>query len=459
MEWDTLLSLADSNSEIAQAAESFEDGEMGPQSVSPAIPWAAFSTGQAVELAQSSSDILDHQTAQSVGSCSAEAVSLPEDVSNYALRAESGENAFIEQATLMEKSKHVQQMPQSSLVIVPASTSLPEKRDPVGVLARHMVPVEVDNVEACYKETSETIEAKLSTAEEKEFGIKEEMFETYSKLEEHLQEKETEQISYEDCYNQIQGKHKQELEDLRKAGHDALSIIIEEFKALTKSAVQQEQEASRIHLQSATERQLQKCEELLNTQHEQLLDLLEEEKFALQNKIKEALEEQAKQHKNTLERCIAEERLRSTEAMGEVVKAEKEIIMEAVLKAVQEERERMEKIQLEKRELWEIERCKDQEKFEQAIQAAFQEEREKNQEAIREAVNQERKRTEKAVTEAIQKAREDTIKYIKEQKRLDQVARQRNLASLELFLSCAQRQLSALLEDIPVAIEQDSEQP
>ncbi|XP_048404956.1 coiled-coil domain-containing protein 91-like isoform X1 [Stegostoma tigrinum] len=445
-----------------EAAESFEDGEMGTQSVSPAIPWAAFSTvGQALELAQNSSDVPEHVTAKSVGSCTVEAVSLPEDESNYTLKAESEENAVLEQGTLMEEGKHVQQRSQPSLNILPALTSLPEKRDPQSgdVLAGHMVAVETNKVETCYKETLENIESQLSTADEKELRIKQEMFEKFSKLEEHLQEGKTEEISYEDSYNQLQDKHKQELEDLRKAGHDALSIIIEEFKALTKSAVQQQQEASRKHLQSAIERQMQKCEELLNTQHERLLDLLEKEKCVLQNKLKETLEEQTKQHKDTLERCIAEERLRSTEAMGEVVKAEKEIITEAVLKAVQEERERMEKIQLEKRELWEIERCKDQEKFEQSIQAAFQEEREKNQEAIREAVNHERRRAEKAITEVIHKAREDTIKYIKEQKRLDQVARQRNLASLELFLSCAQRQLSALLEDTPVATEQDSEQP
>ncbi|GCB72211.1 hypothetical protein scyTo_0009060 [Scyliorhinus torazame] len=29
-----------------EAAESFEDGEMGTQSISPAIPWAAFSAGK-----------------------------------------------------------------------------------------------------------------------------------------------------------------------------------------------------------------------------------------------------------------------------------------------------------------------------------------------------------------------------------------------------------------------------
>lgn len=64
---------------------------------------------------------------------------------------------------------------------------------------------------------------------------------------------------------------------------------------------------------------------------------------------------------------------------GLLTQAEKEIITEAVLKAVQVERERMERIQMEKRELWEIERGKDQERLEQAIQEALQEERNKSQ--------------------------------------------------------------------------------
>lgn len=38
-------------------------------------------------------------------------------------------------------------------------------------------------------------------------------------------------------------------------------------------------------------------------------------------------------------------------------------------------------------------------------------------------------------------------------KQLDQVIRQRSLSSLELFLSCAQKQLSALIATEPVDIE------
>ncbi|XP_051886510.1 coiled-coil domain-containing protein 91-like [Pristis pectinata] len=443
-----------------EAAENFEDGETGTQSVSPAIPWAAFSAGPGVELGQRNPpDILINQTTQSFGKNISKSALFPDIEPDSDLRVESMESAIAEQIPSSEK---VQQTSQLLFDNVVASATLQEKDPRQSTdLAECPMPIETHKLEVKSKETLENVEEKLSAAEKEKLEMKKalaEMFEKYSTLEEeYLQEKKAEEAAHQDHYNQLQEKHKQQLEDLRKAGHGALSIIIDEFKALTKSAVLQQQETSRTCLQSAIEKQMQKCEELLTAQHEQFVELLEKEKCALQDKIKEALEEQTKQHKDVLEKCVVEERLRSTEAMEKVVQAEKEIITEAVLKAVQVERERMEKIQMEKRELWEIERGKDQEKFEQAIQEALQEERNKSQEAIREAVNQERKKSKKAVEETIQKAREDMVKYIKEQKRLDQMAQQRNLTSLGLFLSCAQKQLSALLEDMPLAVEQDIE--
>ncbi|XP_072123734.1 coiled-coil domain-containing protein 91-like [Mobula birostris] len=443
-----------------EAAENFEDGEMGTQSVSPAIPWAAFSAGPGVELGQRNPpNVLVNETTQSFGKNTSKSVLFVDTEPGSDLRVESMENATVEQISSSEKVQETSPSLSDS-VIAPGTLQENDPRHSAD-LADSPLPIEANKIEVKSKETLEDVEAKLSAAEKEKFEMKKalaEMLEKYSKLEEeYLQEKKAEEISHQDHYNQLQEKHKQQLEDLRKAGNDALSIIIEEFKALTKSAVMQQQETSRICLQSAIEKQMQKCEELLNTQHEQLVEVLEKEKCALQDKIKEALEEQTKRHKELLEKCVVEERLRSTEAMEKVVQAEKEIITEAVLKAVQVEREKMEKVQMEKRELWEIERGKDQEKFEQAIQEALQEERNKSQEAIREAVSQERKKSKKAIEETLQKTKEDMAKYIKEQKRLDQVAQQRNLTSLGLFLSCAQKQLSTLLEDMPLAVEQDTE--
>jgi len=134
-------------------------------------------------------------------------------------------------------------------------------------------------------------------------------------------------------------------------------------------------------------------------------------------------------------------------------KLEKEAMKDAVLKAIEEERKNLEKAHAEERELWKTEHAKDQEKVSQAIQKAIQEQRKISQETVKAAIIEEQKRSEKAVEEAVKRTRDELIEYVKEQKRLDQVIRQRSLSSLELFLSCAQKQLSALIATEPVDIE------
>lgn len=126
---------------------------------------------------------------------------------------------------------------------------------------------------------------------------------------------------------------------------------------------------------------------------------------------------------------------------------------DAVLKAIEEERKNLEKLHAEERELWKTEHAKDQEDVSQAIQKAVREQREISQETVKAAIMEEQKRSEKAVEEAVRRTRDELIEYIKEQKRLDQVIRQRSLSSLELFLSCAQKQLSALIATEPADIE------
>uniref|UniRef100_A0A8D0H0P4 Uncharacterized protein n=1 Tax=Sphenodon punctatus TaxID=8508 RepID=A0A8D0H0P4_SPHPU len=129
----------------------------------------------------------------------------------------------------------------------------------------------------------------------------------------------------------------------------------------------------------------------------------------------------------------------------------------AILKAVEEERRNMEKIHAEEREIWQAERTKDNEKIPKAIEDAVQEQRKNSQRVVKAAIMEEQKRSEKAVEEAVKKTREELMEYIKEQKRLDQVVRQRSLSSLELFLSCAQKQLNSLLNEEPVSEVQKRE--
>ncbi|XP_066855787.1 coiled-coil domain-containing protein 91 isoform X5 [Anser cygnoides] len=231
-----------------------------------------------------------------------------------------------------------------------------------------------------------------------------------------------------------QEKHKQELEDMRQAGHEALSIIVEEFKALLQSTIQRQEAAIEKQYILAIEKQSHKCEELLNAQHQRLLDILEAEKEVLSEKIEEALMQQSEKHKEVLDKCLDEERERSKEAVAAAMKAEKKIVQEAVLKAVEEERRNMEKIHEEERKMWETERDRHKEKIAQAVREAMQEQRKHNQEIVKEALMEEQKRSEKAIEEAVKRMREDLVEYIKEQKRIIQVAFQVCLTTSERHL-------------------------
>ncbi|XP_045685803.1 coiled-coil domain-containing protein 91 isoform X5 [Phyllostomus hastatus] len=235
----------------------------------------------------------------------------------------------------------------------------------------------VSNIQLQQKISS--LEMKLKVSEEEKQRIKKDvelLLEKHSVLEkDFLKEKEQEAISFQDRYKELQEKHKQELEDMRKAGHEALSIIVDEYKALLQSSVKQQVEAIEKQYISAIEKQAHKCEELLNAQHQRLLEMLEVEKDLLKEKIKEALTQQSQEQKEIFERCLEEERQRNKETLVSAAKLEKEAMKVEVLKAIEEERKKLDKAHAEERELWKTEHAKDQEQVSQAIEKAIQEQR------------------------------------------------------------------------------------
>ncbi|CAO2607242.1 Coiled-coil domain-containing protein 91 [Lemmus lemmus] len=266
-----------------------------------------------------------------------------------------------------------------------------------------------------------SLESKLKVSEEEKQRIKKDvdsLMEKHSVLEkDFLKEKEQDALSFQARYRELQEKHKQELEDMRKAGHEALSIIVDEYK------------------------------------HQRLLEVLDTEKELLREKIQEALAQQSQEQKETLGKCLQEEMQRNKETLESAVKLEKEAMKDVITKAVEEERKNLEKVHAEEREMWKAEHARDQEKVAEAIQAALQEQRTLSQEAVKAAIAEEQKKGEKVVEEAVKRTRDELVEYLREQRRLDQVTRQRSLSSLELFLSCAQKQLNALIATEPVDVE------
>ncbi|XP_044770841.1 coiled-coil domain-containing protein 91 isoform X6 [Neomonachus schauinslandi] len=406
-----------------EAAEIFDGGNGETQTTSPAIPWAAFPTVSGVHLSPASPEIvLDHDHATSVGCLSSEPIiSSPENThTDSSIVSQTVPKAQIQQST----HTHL------DISLFPLGLNDEKSNGTIALVDDSEDPgANVSNIQLQQKISS--LEIKLKVSEEEKQRIKkdvESLMEKHSVLEkDFLKEKEQEAISFQDRYKELQ--------------------------ALLQSSVKQQVEAIEKQYISAIEKQAHKCEELLNTQHQRLLEMLDTEKELLKEKIKEALVQQSQEQKEILEKCLEEERQRNKEALVSATKLEKEAMKDAVLKAIEEERKNLEKAHAEERELWKTEHAKDQEKVSQAILKAIQEQRKISQETVKAAIIEERKRSEKAVEEAVKRTRDELIEYVKEQKRLDQVIRQRSLSSLELFLSCAQKQLSALIATEPVDIE------
>ncbi|VFV42007.1 coiled-coil domain-containing protein 91 [Lynx pardinus] len=397
-----------------EAAEIFDGGNGETQTTSPAIPWAAFPTVSGVHLSPASPEIiLDHDhSSPSVGCLSSEPIiSSPENThTDDSIVSQTVPKAQIQQST----HTHL------DISLFPLGLNDEKSNGTIALVDdSEDLGANVSNIQLQQKISS--LEIKLKVSEEEKQRIKkdvESLMEKHSVLEkDFLKEKEQEAISFQDRYKELQDKHKQELEDMRKAGHEALSIIVDEYK------------------------------------HQRLLEMLDTEKELLKEKIKEALIQQSQEQKVIFEKCLEEERQRNKEALLSAAKLEKEAMKDAVLKAIEEERKNLEKAHAEERELWKTEHAKDQEEVSQAIQKAIQEQRKISQETVKAAIIEEQKRSEKAVEEAVKRTRDELIEYVKEQKRLDQVIRHRSLSSLELFLSCAQKQLSALIATEPVDIE------
>ncbi|KAF2979783.1 hypothetical protein EK904_012807, partial [Melospiza melodia maxima] len=357
----------------AHAAESYEFGNGEKQTTSPAIAWAAFPT--VPEVHRSADVLLEHSVPSSC--------LLPSDP--FIL---SSDNV----TTVIQTGKGVinpavpEEQAQADVPV--ASSNATEDKALADVETKR-----TNEPKSCLQEAVANLETKLCSAEEEKLKIKKELeylLEKHSALEmDFLKEKKGKVLPHQDHYKTLQfkEKHKQELEDMRKAGHEALTIIVEEFKALLQSTVQQQEAAIEKQYILAIEKHSHKCQELLDAQE-------------------------------ILDKCLDEERQRGKEALAAAAKAEKEVVQEAVLKAVEEERRNMEKIHAEERKLWEAERDSHREKIAQAVSEAMQEQRKQNQELVKEALLEEQKRSEKAIEEAVKRTTEELMEYMKEQKRV-----------------------------------------
>jgi hypothetical protein len=183
--------------------------------------------------------------------------------------------------------------------------------------------VDTAKLQEANKKTEEA-ERKLSLIEQEKLRIQkdhEALVRKHEVLAKQLGEQEQQVSEQKQKYEELQRNHAEELEKLRLAGHEALSMIVEEYKELCRTAVLEEHEKAELKLQDALKQEALKCETLLQQQQQRLSDILKQEQEENEQKMKETIDSLTEESKMALQAVLEEERIRSQEAIERAVKA------------------------------------------------------------------------------------------------------------------------------------------
>ncbi|XP_019631578.1 PREDICTED: coiled-coil domain-containing protein 91-like [Branchiostoma belcheri] len=311
------------------------------------------------------------------------------------------------------------------------------------------------------KDQVQKLHDNLSIAEKEKVAIQQDLEDLLQKqqaVEQQLSDQTLLSEQQKEKYQQLQEKHLEELADIRKAGHEALAVIVEEYKELCKTAVLQQQELCEKQLQTSLAKETERCEELLQKQHDRLVQQLEEERAQTEEKVQAAIKQQQQKDQEELEKVLAQEREKSQQAIQEAVKVEQAAGREALQAALQEEREKTRDLLQEQRV--ELQGLVEQERDRgrQAVEDAVREERKRAKDLAAAVVEEERQRGREAVSRAVEQAQQEMKSYSIDQKKADQAVRQRSLAGVELFLSGALQQIRTLMDNGPTRENTTEEQ-
>ncbi|XP_064602192.1 coiled-coil domain-containing protein 91-like [Liolophura sinensis] len=249
-------------------------------------------------------------------------------------------------------------------------------------------------------------------------------------------------------YEELQKRHMSELEAMRKAGMDALAVIVEEYKELCKVSVIEQKEACERLVKDKLQVLTDQCQQLLEDQHSRLQTSLEEDRLKQESVLAEALSNQQAAQQSRFDTAIEEE---------------KKSLREVVSTAIEEIKESNEKVLMAS-----IERLRSEGKTisgeQKALLAETMEERfggmkmavlddlavkQKESEAtLRKVMDADSQKSRDIIRETAEKTKAEMMDYIQDQKRADVAVRSRQLSSLQLFLESAKAQVSGLLSEI-----------
>lgn len=300
------------------------------------------------------------------------------------------------------------------------------------------------------EEKAKGLKGKLSIAEQEKQQMQKDLNALLDKnktLEEESRNLKETIAMQEEKYEKIQEQHQEQIKEIRQAGHDALAVIIEEYKELSRKTVLEQQEINKVQMEEVLEDQQKKFQKFLQDQQEHFETMLQEERKNNEKQAMELLEEEKQRHKAEIESYVEQEKLKSKEALEKAVEDARLQGLEAVEMARKEERQKYEEFIIEHKETMKTLTAQERERLQVLLEEAVHEEKENSREALETALKEERKRGREFAQEVKEEATKEMLEYSRVKQKADRAVRQKHLLGLDLFLESARTQLKALMED------------
>ncbi|GFO26844.1 coiled-coil domain-containing protein 91-like [Plakobranchus ocellatus] len=244
---------------------------------------------------------------------------------------------------------------------------------------------------------------------------------------------------------EVEARHQAQLEEVRSAGHDALAVVVEQYKEQSKTVVLEQQEETHRHIAEIVREQMQAFQDLLQTQRELQEQKKQEDEVELKQQIAQALEQSQREQEEKFQRFLSEEQEKQRKATEKALNEERlacqERMQESIAAEVERGRARLEEAKAEASDRLEEEKRR----HETALSTVREEEKRLAQEQMAQLAREERERSRQMSREAVEASRLESQGYLQEQRQADSRVRQRHLASLDLFLESSRQQIALLM--------------
>lgn len=268
-----------------------------------------------------------------------------------------------------------------------------------------------------------------------------------TKLEEDLERArelaETAQLQYD----KLQEEHKKQLDELRQAGHQSLTVVVEEYKELLKSTIVQQQQEWNQQVVEKMREESQRFTQLLEEQSEKFTAMQTEERQKNEDRMKEAVDEMREKAQAQFEKELSEERQKMEDRLDEAVQKERDKSQKEIERVIEEERQKAQQLLAEEQEKFKVRLSEEVAKTHEESQEALNKERQNSKEELEKMLGEERQHSRETAQQCVAATREEMKEHLQEQRKRDKALHQRQLASLDLFLESARHQLQILLDN------------